>query len=71
MTATEIAADAFLIIGAGLAIAAGSVVALWLGLLVAAILCLVAGAALTGLAMKKAGKPPKIPGRHGPFEPDS
>lgn len=70
MRPLEIVADLLLVIGAALAVAAGAVVALWLGLLVGAVLCLAAGIALTALSMKKPRRPAGH-GDRGPFEPTS
>lgn len=70
MRPLELLADVLLIIGAGLAIAAGSVVATWLGLALGAAVCIGAGAALTALALKQPRRPPGVVDR-GPFEADA
>lgn len=68
VTPLELLADALLVIGAGLAIAACALVSTALALAVAAVLCIATGAALTALAVKR----PKRPRRDlGPFDPDT
>lgn len=70
MSALELVADLFLVLGIGLAIAAAAVVNVALGLAVGATFALAIGAALTALALKRPRKPAGVVDR-GPFEADA